>query len=902
MRSSLRLIVAALAVTISLCATAGTALAAPTNDNFADAQQLTGNQGSTPFDLADATAEASEAFSGGALTRSVWFRYSPTASGFASFFNCNSDTGLEVEGSSIVVYKGATLAGLTSESGPPGGCSNDRVNSQTPTFAVQSGEDYWVQLATTETNTITAGSLRYDFNTAVPSNDNLADAQTIGPTLPQTLDADNGLASIEPNEPNTETWGPAGSLWYSWTPDQDGTVSIDTCSTSWSNADHAVDSRIHIYTAAGPAPALADLQYEGESDDSCPDPNALLSHAYLTVSTGTTYFIRVANYADEYGFDYKLNLRWVGSPEVSRPPYIYPNNTRLGVGDTVYAYTSDWAAYPGITEVSVAWKRCDAAGDNCALLGGETNYSYVVAAADVGHTLRISVTGTNGVESLSVESPPSPLVDDTPANDNFADAADLGATAPTSVADDNYLATYEDGENNDATAPVDHSVWYRWTAPESKTYFVDSCQSASAPNFAVNVYIDAGLGISELAANNGANNSCDDAGKGAGTFFAANAGSSYFIQAGSSAGQGPMEFTLTIHQVPAPSFATSPTLTGAALEHSTLSLAAESETSVINTVEEIFWTLCDSAGANCTDLAEITTGDALLTTEMIGKRIRATVTYTNANGSVSESVLSPVIEPDTDSDGLTDADDTCPTEAGARANGCPPSEIVNNASPTITGSTIVGQQLTSSTGDWTVNHDPLGYALAYRWQRCATASTSTCSDIAGATNTSYSLLAADKGNFIRVVVVATNDDDEVIQPSGLTAAISDPSVTPPVTPPAPSNPLTLAVKKSLGSLTPKKGVITIKGAIVTCAASATGPCTGTVTLSATKGKRLTKFVSAKIAVAPGKSGPVTIKLKSAQLKALKKARSLKVTAAFSVTGPGFAPSTATATATLKPQK
>ena len=105
-------------------------------------------------------------------------------------------------------------------------------------------------------------------------------------------------------------------------------VSIDTCSTSW-NGELAVDSRVHVYTEDGPPAELAGLSLLGIADDGCPGPNSLLSHAYLYVTNGTEYWIRLANNSDAFGYDYKLRLRQVGAPETTADPYIYPTSDQL---------------------------------------------------------------------------------------------------------------------------------------------------------------------------------------------------------------------------------------------------------------------------------------------------------------------------------------------------------------------------------------------------------------------------------------------------------------------------------------------------------------------------------------------------------------------------------------------
>ncbi len=58
-----------------------------------------------------------------------------------------------------------------------------------------------------------------------------------------------------------------------------------------------------------------------------------------------------------------------------------------------------WSGVP--TPVySVQWRRCDGSGSSCADISGATNSTYVVARADVGHTIRANVTATNVAGSL----------------------------------------------------------------------------------------------------------------------------------------------------------------------------------------------------------------------------------------------------------------------------------------------------------------------------------------------------------------------------------------------------------------------------------------------------------------------------------------------------------------------
>jgi hypothetical protein len=76
----------------------------------------------------------------------------------------------------------------------------------------------------------------------------------------------------------------------------------------------------------------------------------------------------------------------------------------------------------------------------------------------------------------------------------------------------------------------------------------------------------------------------------------------------------------------------------------------------------------------------------------------------------------------------------------------------NTAPPTISGQAVEGQQLAATTGSWS-GTQPITFT--YQWQRCDQSGLN-CANIAGATNQTYTLTAADVGRTIRVAVTGTN--------------------------------------------------------------------------------------------------------------------------------------------------
>jgi hypothetical protein len=95
----------------------------------------------------------------------------------------------------------------------------------------------------------------------------------------------------------------------------------------------------------------------------------------------------------------------------------------------------------------------------------------------------------------------------------------------------------------------------------------------------------------------------------------------------------------------------------------------------------------------------------------------------------------------------------------------------NSAVPTISGTTTFGETLTSTTGSW--SNTPTSYA--YQWSRSAT-SGGSYTNISGATNSTYRLMAADVGQYLKSTVTASNVSGSASATSIATAQIADRSL------------------------------------------------------------------------------------------------------------------------------
>jgi len=113
----------------------------------------------------------------------------------------------------------------------------------------------------------------------------------------------------------------------------------------------------------------------------------------------------------------------------------------------------------------------------------------------------------------------------------------------------------------------------------------------------------------------------------------------------------------------------------------------------------------------------------------------------------------------------------------------------NTKEPAITGSPIVGKELTGDRGTWTGG----GIRYAYRWLRCEKGAT-TCGAIAGATGTRYMLSSADLGRTMKFEVTASNADGKGTATSNSTAEITNGTGLP-----ANSSPPTISGSALVGS-------------------------------------------------------------------------------------------------------
>jgi hypothetical protein len=158
------------------------------------------------------------------------------------------------------------------------------------------------------------------------------------------------------------------------------------------------------------------------------------------------------------------------------------------------------------------------------------------------------------------------------------------------------------------------------------------------------------------------------------------------------------------------------------------------------------WEDCNTSGNTCQTIVTATGSSYTLAGGDVGDTIRVVVTAVCLGGTGSATSAST-----------------------ATITGTAPPPPSNTAAPTIAGQAVQGRTLTTSNGSWT--NGPTSYV--YRWQDC-NSSGAGCSNISGATSSSYTLAGSDVGRTIRSVVTAGNAAGSTSAAAAATAVVTAP--------------------------------------------------------------------------------------------------------------------------------
>jgi len=264
-------------------------------------------------------------------------------------------------------------------------------------------------------------------------------------------------------------------------------------------------------------------------------------------------------------------------------------------GSTLTTNSGSWSGTTPIT-FTYAWARCDSSGGSCSTIGGQTTNTYTIQAADVGHTLRSSVTATNGAGSASQLSAATNIV--------------TAASAPANTSEPKISGTATVGSqlsvsNGSWSGSTPITYTYKWQQCDTNGNNCNAISNATNQTYTV-VSGDAGHTLrAKVTATNSAGSSTATADATA-------------VIGGNS-----------------PVLVTEPKISGTPTQGQTLTVSSGAWSGATPFTYAYQWQRCDTNGNNCNDIGGATAASYTLTSSDVGKTIRVRVTAKNSSGSAS---------------------------------------------------------------------------------------------------------------------------------------------------------------------------------------------------------------------------------------------------------------------------
>jgi uncharacterized protein YukE len=495
------------------------------------------------------------------------------------------------------------------------------------------------------------------------------------------------------------------------------------------------------------------------------------------------------------------------SPETSAVSALLPKNTSLptitGIlqdGHELLAGLGTWSGTLPIT-YSYQWELCNAAGEACHAIAEALGPNLAIIAADVGGTIRVTVTAANSAGSVSASSPATSLI---------------GALLPANSTLPSITGSLIDGQLLTAltgswtgTAPISYSYQWQICEPNEEncqdiqeaitstltlspgevgrdvrvlvkaTNSAGSTVAASHATSLIGALLPGNTGLPSITGLlqdgqllsavtgswsgtppisyayqwqqcNSAGEACKDISEATGStlgLVSGLVGSTVRVIVKASNSGGSTEATSAATGLIGailPKNTALPSITGLLQDGQLLSAATGSWSGSTPLSYAYQWQKCNAKGEECANLSGATGSTLGLLSTLVGSTVRVIVKASNSGGS---------------------------TEATSAATGLIAALLPGNTSlPSIAGSLIDGQTLTAANGSWS-GSIPLSYA--YQWQQC-NAKGESCENISGATGGTLGLVSTLVGSTVRVVVKATNSggSTEAASPAtGLIAAL-----------------------------------------------------------------------------------------------------------------------------------
>jgi hypothetical protein len=186
-----------------------------------------------------------------------------------------------------------------------------------------------------------------------------------------------------------------------------------------------------------------------------------------------------------------------------------------------------------------------------------------------------------------------------------------------------------------------------------------------------------------------------------------------------------------------------PTISGTAKQGQTLTATNGHWSGTTPLTYAYQWQRCNSSGSSCGSISNATNQNYVASSGDVGRTIRVAVTATNSDGKAQA---------------LSAATSTIAGLGNAPAN---------TKQPTPSGTAQDGQTMTVDHGLWS-GITPIKFS--YQWQSC-TSVNPVCTNITGATTSSYLIGTSQVGSTLRAVITATNSIGKTTAGSNLTAIV-----------------------------------------------------------------------------------------------------------------------------------
>jgi hypothetical protein len=508
---------------------------------------------------------------------------------------------------------------------------------------------------------------------------------------------------------------------------------------------------------------------------------------------------------------------------VSGPPVNVSPPTVAGQlveGQTLTAASGSWS--PAATSATYQWQRDT--GSGFADISGATATTYTLVAADVDADIRVEVVATNASGSATADATArGPVIAGDPVNTvapvitgSTVGGRTLAATVGTWFPAGTSYAYQWQRDRGSGFADISGAIGQAYTSVPAdvgaslrvKVTATNAFSSASAVSNALGA-ITTGKPVSTVApvvsgaakrggvlsANAGAWNPAPasyayqwqaDSGSGFADISGAT-NTSYSVLGTDIGARLRIEVTVTnaFGSTVVDSAATATVVTDPPVNVGTPSISGTAKRTLTLTATPGTWS---PAGATFTYRWQRDTGSGFA--DISGATAAA---YTLVAADVDATMRVVVTARNVDGTGTAASAQTATVVAATPAS---------TSAPTITMASRVGETTTANDGAWT----PAPTSYAYQWQRRVSG---TWADISGATSRSYTLVAADAGNNVRVAVTATNADGDGVGYSAPGPLVVSPPVAP-TTIAAPTGTLT-----DTGTLTINPGVWTPSGTTLT---------------------------------------------------------------------------------------